>query len=57
MPEMDYFDQDDYSDLKKGGIAHTLYRIEANVKAVSGTYDIMTLTLIQGQWVTLKCGK
>lgn len=29
MPEMDYFDQDDYSDLKKGGIAHTLYRIEA----------------------------
>lgn len=29
MPEMDYFDQEDYSDLKKGGIAHTLYRIEA----------------------------
>ncbi len=29
MPEMDYFDQKDYSDLKKGGIAHTLYRIEA----------------------------
>ena len=29
MPEMDYFDQNDYSDLKKGGIAHTLYRIEA----------------------------
>ncbi|HSG67347.1 MAG TPA: hypothetical protein VK994_01475 [Bacteroidales bacterium] len=29
MPEMDYFDQDDYSDLKKGGIGHTLYRIEA----------------------------
>ena len=29
MPEIDYFDQNDYSDLKKGGIAHTLYRIEA----------------------------
>ncbi len=29
MPEMDYFDQGDYSDLKKGGIGHTLYRIEA----------------------------
>ena len=29
MPEMDYFDQEDYTDLKKGGIAHTLYRIEA----------------------------
>ena len=29
MPEMDYFDQEDYADLKKGGIAHTLYRIEA----------------------------
>lgn len=29
MPEMDYFDQDDYSDLKKGGIGQTLYRIEA----------------------------
>ncbi len=29
MPEIDYFDQQDYSDLKKGGIANTLYRIEA----------------------------
>jgi len=29
MPEMDYFDQEEYADLKKGGIAHTLYRIEA----------------------------
>jgi len=29
MPEMDYFEQKEYSDLKKGGIAHTLYRIEA----------------------------
>ena len=35
MPEMDYFDQGDYSDLKKGGIAHTLYRIEA-ARPVSG---------------------
>jgi hypothetical protein len=29
MPEMDYFDQDEYSDLKAGGIGHTLYRVEA----------------------------
>ncbi len=29
MPEIDYFDQNNYSDLKQGGIAHTLYRIEA----------------------------
>lgn len=29
MPEMDYFDQENYADLKQGGIAHTLYRIEA----------------------------
>jgi hypothetical protein len=29
MPEMDYFDQDNYSDLKAGGIGHTLYRVEA----------------------------
>ena len=35
MPEMDYFDQEDYSDLKKGGIGHTLYRIEA-ARPVSG---------------------
>jgi len=37
MPEMDYFDQNDYSDLKKGGIAHTLYRIEAARPAGNGS--------------------
>ena len=29
MPEIDYFSQDDYSDLRKGGIGQTLYRVEA----------------------------
>ena len=29
MPEIDYFSQGDYSDLRKGGVGQTLYRIEA----------------------------
>jgi len=37
MPEMDYFDQDNYSDLKRGGIGHTLYRIEAARPAGDGS--------------------
>ena len=37
MPEMDYFDQEDYSDLKKGGIANTLYRIEAARPVAGGS--------------------
>lgn len=37
MPEMDYFDQQGYSDLMKGGIAHTLYRIEAARPVAGGS--------------------
>ena len=29
LPEIDYFSQGDYSDLRKGGIGQTLYRVEA----------------------------
>ena len=34
-----------------------LYHIVANGKTFTATYYMMTLTLVQGHWVTLKCGK
>ena len=34
-----------------------LYHIVANGKTFTATYNIMTLTFVQGQWVTLKMWK
>ena len=34
-----------------------LYHIVENSKAFTGTYDMMTSILVQGQWLTLRCGK
>ena len=34
-----------------------LYHIVENSKAFTWTYDMMTSILVQGQWLTLKCGK